>query len=276
MTAAAKQLHLSQSALSHSVRKLEQQLGTALWQKEGRQVRFTQAGEHLLSVAERVLPQLEHADALLREFARGSRGFLRVGMECHPCYRWLLNVVEPFLRAWPDVEVDVKQEFQFGGMAALFNYDIDMLVTPDPLFRPGVQFVPVFDYEMVLAVTSTHPLGALDRPLIAEDLQSECLLTYPVATERLDIYTELLSPARILPARRKTIEATDIMLQLVAAGRGVAALPQWLVEEYSQSLPLKACRLGSSGIHKHIYLGVREGEQDVAYIDAFIQLAAQH
>ena len=104
LTAAAEQLHLTQSALSHAVRKLEQQLGTPVWLREGRQLRFTQAGSQLLGLANRLLPQFEHAEMQVRQIARGQRGSLRVGMECHPCYQWLLKVVGPYLQHWPDVK----------------------------------------------------------------------------------------------------------------------------------------------------------------------------
>src|SRR5262245_13647198 len=88
LTAAAKSLALTQSALSHTVRRLEHQLGTAIWEKQGRGLRLTPAGSYLLSLAERVLPQLDHAEAVVDQLARGERGTLRIGMECHPCYRW--------------------------------------------------------------------------------------------------------------------------------------------------------------------------------------------
>ncbi|CAN0605782.1 unnamed protein product, partial [Ectocarpus sp. 12 AP-2014] len=156
LTAAAEALHLTQSALSHAVKKLELQLGTPVWQREGRQLRLTQAGQYLLSLATRLLPQFEHAEMLVGQFARGQRGTLRIGMECHPCYQWLLKVVGPYLEEWPTVDVDVKQRFQFGGIGALFGDDIDVLVTPDPLHRPGLVFEPVFDYEQVLVVASGH------------------------------------------------------------------------------------------------------------------------
>src|SRR5450830_925417 len=129
LTAAADVLCLTQSALSHTVKKLEQQLGTPVWTREGRALRLTQAGRYLLALAERVLPQLEHAERLMHEYARGERGTLRIGMECHPCYQWLLKVVDPYLAAWPEVDVDVKQRFQFGGLKALHGYEIDLLVT---------------------------------------------------------------------------------------------------------------------------------------------------
>lgn len=275
LTAAAKKLHLTQSALSHAMRKLEGQFGVAIWHRAGRNLRFTQAGEYLLAAANRLVPQLMHAEERLVQFAQGERGTLRIGMECHPCYQWLLKLVSPYLAAWPTVDVDVKQKFQFGGIGALFGYEIDILVTPDPLYRTGLHFEPVFDYEQVLGVGPQHPLrhAAYVR---AEQLADETLITYPVAIDRLDIYTQFLMPAGISPRRHKPIETTDIMLQMVASGRGVAALPRWLVEEYADKLNIAPVKLGQQGIAKQIFLGIRNIDADIDYLRSFVELARAH
>jgi LysR family transcriptional regulator for metE and metH len=272
LTAAADVLCVTQSALSHSMKKLELQLGTNLWLREGRSLRLTQAGQYLLAVAQRVLPQLDLAEERLRQFAQGACGSLRIGMECHPCYQWLLKIVSPYLAAWPGVDVDVKQKFQFGGIGALFGYEIDLLVTPDPLFKAGLRFEPVFDYEQVLVVARGHALAqaAYVKP---RDLEREVLITYPVATDRLDVYNQFLLPAGITPKRHKPIETTDIMLQMVASGRGVAALPRWLVEESAGRFDIVPVRLGPRGIAKQIHLGMREGDGTIDYLRGFVDLA---
>ena len=274
LTAAAGVLCLTQSALSHTVRKLEEQLGTRIWLREGRSLRPTQAGQYLLAVANRVLPQLTLAEQRVRQFAQGQRGTLRIGMECHPCYQWLLKVVSPYLARWPDVDVDVKQKFQFGGIGALFGYEIDLLVTPDPLYKPGLRYEPVFDYEQVLVVSARHALAqaAYVKP---KQLVDEVLITYPVDIERLDVYNQFLLPAGITPRQHKTIETTDIILQMVASGRGVAALPRWLVHEYAGKMDVVPVKLGRHGIAKQIFLGAREADVDIDYLKAFIELARE-
>ena len=274
LTAAAAVLCLTQSALSHAMRKLEEHLGTPVWLREGRSLRPTQAGEYLLAVANRVLPQLALAEERVRQFAQGERGTLRIGMECHPCYQWLLKVVSPYLARWPDVDVDVKQKFQFGGIGALYGHEIDLLVTPDPLFKAGLRYEPVFDYEQVLVVNRGHALAGAAHAR-QRDLLDEVLITYPVDIERLDVYNQFLLPAGITPRRHKTIETTDIMLQMVASGRGVAALPRWLVEEYADAMDLVPVRLGRHGIAKQIFLGARETDVDIDYLKAFVAQARQ-
>lgn len=272
LTAAARELCVTQSALSHTIRKLEDGLGTAIWLREGRSLRLTQAGRYLLNIANRVLPVLSHTEDKLKQIAQGERGALRIGMECHPCYQWLLKLVSPFLAAWPDVDVDVKQKFQFGGVGALLDYEIDLLVTPDPFNKTELSFTPVFDYEQVLVVPQSHMLASRQY-VLAEDLRDQVLLTYPVATDRLDIYTQFLNPSGVVPKHHKTTEATEIMLQMVASGRGVAALPRWLAAEYCSKLPLSVVRLGKDGIAKQIYLGIRESDENIEYLKAFIGLA---
>jgi LysR family transcriptional regulator for metE and metH len=175
----------------------------------------------------------------------------------------------------PGVDIDVKQRFQFGGMAALFNVDIDLLITPDPIQKERIVFEPVFPYELVLVVSRHNNLNGLNHVTPAQ-LSDQVLLTYPVETARLDIFQQFLLPAQCMPARHKTLESTDIILQMVAANRGVAAMPKWLALDYAKTLPITVIRLGDSGIHKHIYVGYRKQEQQNKHIQTFISLAKNH
>ena len=272
LTQAASALHLSQSALSHSIKKLEGHIGTAIWQKEGRLLRLTDAGNRILVLSERVLPQFEHTELLLNHVAKGEIGFLRIGMECHPCYQWLLKVITPYLTKWSGVDIDVKQAFQFGGLGALYNYEIDMLVTPDPVFKPELNYIPVFNYEHRLVVSNSHDL-AKKAFIEAKDLSEETLFTYPVEPERLDIFSQFLHPAKCTVKKHKLIETTEIMLQMVAAKRGVCALPGWLVNDYTSHLPVTSIQIGEKGIHKDIFLGIRQGEDNIPYLQDFINIA---
>ena len=275
MTEAAKSLFLTQSALSHAMKKLEAHFDVPLWKKDGRRLTLTQAGQSVLGLAHRVLPQFEHTEAQLRRFADGKQGILRIGMECYPCFEWLLKVVAPFLKAFPDVDVDVRRAFSFGGLQALHGYDIDILLTPDPLSLDTITYTPVFEYEQVLVMDKHHSLA--EKPFIApQDLSNETLITYPIELSRLDVFTHFLTPANCTVKQHKTIETTEIILQMVAAGRGITALPKWLVEEAKES-ELLACRsLGEEGVSKTLYLGHRNAQDVLGFVDDFIALSKIH
>ncbi len=268
LTRAADELCLTQSALSHTMGRLEEEVGVALWKRRGRRLELTQAGRHLLKVAEGVLPLLEQTENTLAEYGRGRRGTLRIGMECHPCYEWLLDRVAEYLREWPDVDLDVTQRFQFDGVEALENNRIDVTITPDPVFRSGLHYRAVLNFELLLVVGREHRLA--DRTSIEPaELAREHLLTYPVARERLDVFTRFLLPASIEPASHREVEATEIMLQLVAAGRGVTTLPAYMVNKYGGTHDVAGIRLGDRGIFNTLYLGCREEDLEVDYIAAF-------
>ncbi len=269
---AAERLHLTQSALSHAIRKLEDQAGVALWQKEGRRLRLTQAGQYLLAVARRLLPQLEEADEVLRGYGEGLQGKLRIGMECHPCYEWLLGVVSPFLRRWPKVDLDVVQQFRFNGLEALLNHQVDMVITSDPLENPAFQNQPVFNYELMLVSAPDWRTDLIDV-VTPEALTEVTLISFPVSRERLDVFTRFLLPAHREPKKLHQVEATEIMVQLVAAGRGVCTLPDWLARKFQASYPLKVRSLGDQGVHKSLYLVFRDQDASLAYLQDFLALA---
>lgn len=274
LTAAAERLNVSQSALSHTIRKLEDRYGVAMWEKYGRNLRLTDAGRYILTLAQRVLPQIERAENVLSDYRHGQRGSLKIGMECHPCHQWLMSVTKPYLMDWPDVGLELTTSFAFGGVATLAGYEIDILITPDPIEMAGVQYLPVFDYELVLAVPVDHPL-ALKRHAEPADLLDETLFTYPVPPERLDVFSQFLVPANCRPRHHRNIETTEMMLQLVAAGRGVSAIPDWLVRREAAALGVRAVRIGQSGILKSIHLGLREGDDTVDFIAGFLETSRQ-
>ena len=272
LTRAAEELHLTQPALTHSIRKLESLCGTPLWRKEGRALSLTQAGRHLLKTADDVLPRLSAADQALQAFGQGKRGRLRLGVECHPCFEYITAFVSSFLNRWPDVDFDLTRDFQFDGLSALEERVIDILVTPDELPRTGIVYTSILDFELQLIVDSNHRLAASDSAQ-PQDLADQTLFTYPIALERLDVYTRFLNPAGIRPAARIPIEAVEIMVQLVAAGRGVSTFPDWLIRRYAAEAPVTGVRLGTDGIHKHLYIAHRSEDSSVGYISDFLQIA---
>lgn len=274
LTAAASSLNLSQSALSHQIKHLEERLGVKLWQKEGRLLRLTQPGEQLLVSAQRVLPLLQRTEQTLQAYAEGSQGNLRIGVECYPCYEWLTRVIADFLLASPDVDVDIIQKFQFSGVEGLLNHSVDLLITPDPFEHSALVFEALFDYELVLLVAADHPLA--DKKFCTPQMiANQTLLLFPVPIERLDIYTEFLIPAHINPRAQKFTESIEMMLQLTVCQRGVMTLPRWLAEIYCEKYALKALGLGKKGVYKTLYAAFKQIDIDTPYIHSFLDLGKQ-
>ena len=270
VTAAAESLNLSQSAVSHTIAKLERRFGVKLWHRKGNTLVYSQAGLYLLSLADKMVTEFEHAERVLQEFAQGRRGIMRIGMECHPCEQWLMGKIQQFLKAWPEVDVEIKSAFRFDGIAALKANEIDVLITPDPVNTEGLNFRSVFNYNLCIVVSEQNPLYNKEF-VTAQDLENQILYTVPVGYNRLDVYTRFLDPANVQPKRRVPIESTEMMLQLVSANRGVAVLPEWLVSSHESRLGIKGIRIGNKGLQKSVNVGVRDDDLQLDYVKGFIE-----
>lgn len=274
LTEAANALCLSQPALSHQISYLEKKLGIALWEREGRNLRLTQAGLLLLETANQVLPVLSQTEKTLEAYREGRQGILRIGVECYPCFEWLTGMIGQFMRQMPGIDVDIVQKFQFSGLEGLLNHHIDVLITPDLVRKDNIAYEILAEYQLVLLVAPDHPLA--DLPQITPELLSkETLLTFPVPLERLDILTHFLTPAHLEPAQLKPIESLEIMLQMTAFNRGVCVLPEWLADIKNKDLNLRKIQIGDQGLDQKLYLGLWEADKAIPYINSFITLGQQ-
>lgn len=274
LTEAANVLCLSQPALSHQIRSLEKKLDVRLWEREGRYLHLTHAGQLLLQTAQQVLPVLTQAEQNLKAYAEGRQGVLRIGVECYPCYEWLIGVTGDFMRQMPEVDIDIVSKFQFSGLEGLLNHHIDVLVTPDLIKREGSYYDVLANYELVLVVAANHPLAGLTH-ISPDRLAAETLFTFPVPTQRLDIFNHFLNGARLKPARHTVIESLDLMLQMTELKRGVCALPKWLAKTKCAKQNLTMLRLGKDGLQRKLYIAMRENDKDISYIRHFIDVGRQ-
>lgn len=269
---AADQLHITQSALSHQIKGLEEQTGVELFIRRSKPMRLSAAGLRLLRLAEQVLPQVEAAVAEFASLRDGKSGRMHIAIECHACFEWLFPVLEGFRKTWGDVDVDIRPGLAFDALPALQREDVDLVVSSDPESLPGVEFVELFDYAPVFVASAQHPLA--DKPYVdAEDFRGETLITYPVERSRLDIFSQLLIPAKVEPAAIRQVELTAVILLLVASNRGISVLPDWVVREVKYSSDYVTRPLTRDGITRRLYAAVRQEDLEKEYVQELIRLA---
>jgi LysR family transcriptional regulator for metE and metH len=269
---AADVLNITQSALSHQIKGLEDQAGVELFVRRSKPLKLSPAGMRLLGLAERILPEI---DAMAAEFSGlrdGSTGRLHIAIECHACFEWLFPVLEQFRKIWPDVDVDIRPGLAFDALPALMKEEVDVVISSDPEKLAGITFNPLFDYNPVFVAASTHPL-AKKKYIVAEDFRGETLITYPVDRARLDVFSELLTPAKVEPVAVRQVELTAVILLLVASDRGVAVLPDWVVREVKYSSDYITRPLTAKGITKRLYAATRTDDLAKGYMADLIRLA---
>ncbi|WP_457664847.1 LysR family transcriptional regulator [Thiolapillus sp.] len=272
LTAAAQRLHLTQSALSHQIRGLEEHFGTRLFQRKSRPLKLSVAGEKLLELARFTLPRIQACEYSLSRLADGVAGRLHIGIECHSCFQWLMPALDLYREDWPEVELDLTLGHSFEPMPALRSGRVDVVISSDPVADPDIEFIPLFSYESRLAVNANHVLAMRDfvRP---RDLADQVLITYPVEPGRLDVFARFLQPAGVQPARIRHVELTPMIVQLVASDRGVTSLPDWALHEYSDNPRLRFLALGKDGVRGTLYAGMRSSDSNKPYMQGFVRQA---
>ncbi|PVA06826.1 LysR family transcriptional regulator [Thalassorhabdomicrobium marinisediminis] len=271
---AADTLGITQSALSHQIKGIEDQAGVELFVRRSKPLKLSAAGQRMLAAAERILPEVAALEAEFTGLVRGSAGRMHLAIECHACFEWLFPVLEGFRKAWPDVDVDIRPGLAFDALPALRKEEVDLVVSSDPEDLPGITFLPLFDYEPVFVAATKHPLA--QKPFVeAEDFRNETLITYPVERSRLDVFSQLLTPAKVTPKEVRQVELTAVILLLVASNRGVAVLPDWVVRQTAYGSDYVTRPLTESGLTRRLYAAVREEDADLPYVAHLVRSARQ-
>jgi LysR family transcriptional regulator for metE and metH len=269
---AADMLNITQSALSHQVKGLEDQTGVELFVRRSKPLKLSSAGMRLLRLAEKVLPEIEAAEEEFLALQSGKAGRLHIAIECHACFEWLFPVLEQFRKAWPDVDVDIRPGLAFEAMPALQREEVDLVVSSDPEDLPGVDFTALFDYEPVFVASSQNPLAKKDF-VEAEDFRDQVLITYPVERSRLDVFSQLLIPAKVEPRAVRQVELTAVILLLVASNRGVSVLPDWVVREVRYNSDYVTLPLTEAGITRRLFAATRAEETTKPFMAHLLRLA---
>ena len=272
LTAAAKTLHVSQSAMSHLLAELEQQERLPLLRRDCRPLQLTVAGRRLVSAAAIILPHLAVLEEDLERLRRGTAGRLLLSLECHSCFDWLVPTLDTYRASHPQVELDVRIGASFAPLPALADGLVDLVITSERAESPGVCADPLFRYQIVAVLPPLHPLAKKER-LQPKDFADQTVVTYPVDESRLDVFSRFLHPAAVVPKQRRTAELTAMIVQVVASGHAIAALPQWAVNEAQTRGTVVTRALGRTGLWSDLFALRRAEQVGVPYLDAFVATA---
>jgi LysR family transcriptional regulator for metE and metH len=273
VTRAGVRLHLTQSALSHQLRDIESRLGAPLFLRLKRRMVPTPAGERLLASARAVLERVEETERAIRRGARRGEGLLRLAVECTTCYHWLPALLEPFHRRFPHVEVRIAAEETHQTAAAVLEGRLDLALVSGAPRHARLRLRPLFEDEMVVVMHPAHPLAA--RPFVRpHDVAPENLFMY-TGPEDNTAMQRVFGPAGVAPRRTTKVILTEAILQLVAAGQGIAVLSSWSVAPAVDAGLVLARRLTRRGLMRR-WQSARRREPAPDWLVAFEDLLAKH
>lgn len=269
VTRAAERLNVTQSALSHQLREIEDRLGTPLFLRVNRRLALAPAGQRLLASAQRVLADIRAAEEDIARLANHQDGVIRVSTACYTCYSWLPPLLTPFHRRFPRVDVEIVPEVSRSATEALLERRIDLALVHELRRDPRLQFVPVFDDEIVVVVPKGHAL-AKKTFVTAEDLANEHVILHTPAEE--SFFARQIRAAGVRPRKFSQVMLTEAIVELVRAGLGVAGLPRWTV---AKTGGIATVRFTKKGLWRKWNAATLKGEV-AAPLGTLIELIREH
>lgn len=265
---AAGRVHLTQSALSHQVKALERHYRCTLFERKSNPLRWTPVGERLVALAYDVQRALSEAEREVGRLLAGKAGQMRIAVECHSCFDWLMPSMDAFRERWEEVELDLVSGFHPDPVELLNENRAELVIVSRRSRRRGVVFHPLFRYEMPAILSKKHRLVA--KPyLVARDFADETLIAYPIPDVRLDLVRRVLGPAGVHPERRAAT-LTEAILQLVASGRGISALPAWAIQRYLDREYVVGRPITRKGLKCELFAATSEAGAGKDYVRDFV------
>ncbi len=274
VTEASKQLHLTQSALSHQLRDAEDKLGTALFLRLGKKMVLTPAGETLVVSARRVLDELGSAESRVEGLNGGARGIIRLSTECYTCYHWLPALLKKFHQKFSDVEVMVDASATSDPAAALLDGKLDVAIMNSPPRNKSLRQALMFEDELVLVMAPNHRLAAFPS-VHPRQLAGETVLIYP-PREESTLIQKIMIPAGVEPQRVIQLPLTEAILEMAAAGNGIGLLARWAVAPHVEAGRLVGLPLASRGFHRQWHAVTLKSQADTPYMVEFLNLLTTH
>ena len=275
VTRAGRRLHVTQSALSHQLRDAEDRLGVRLFDRIGKRMALTPAGERLLRCARTVLEELQRAEEEIVRGRERPREVLRLTTQCNTVYHWLPSRLRLLDRTHPDVDVQVVAGATDDPLPSLLEGRIDLAIVHRPVHDARLRSRALFRDEMVVVLPPGHRLAS--KPFVtAEDLAPEHLILYSVPREANLVFREVLIPAGVSPARVTHIQLTEAIVELVKAGLGISVLARWSVAPSLDRGELRARPLTAAGKFREWSAAYRAKPRPGPHLLDFVDLLARH
>jgi LysR family transcriptional regulator for metE and metH len=273
LTKAGDRLYLTQSALSHQLRDIEDRLGAPLFLRVGKRLVLTPAGQRLLESARDVLERLKQTEEAIRRLGQERAGVLRITTECTTCYHWLPPLLTTYRPRFPGVEVRIDVDATQHPVQRLLDGAIDLALMCTPVRDRRLAIRPVFTDQVVVIASPRHRLAARRRVALT-DLHNETLFLYPPKQDSLFLQ-QVLMPAGVVPARIEEVKLTEAITELVKANLGVAALARWAVEPLLDAGTIVALPIPQRGLKRHWAAVLPKDLARADYVSEFIDLLAR-
>jgi len=270
-TETAQELHLSQSAISHSIKALEGEVRCRLFDRVGKSIVLTQAGEQLLAHTEKILAEMESARERLSELGKWGHGRLRICTSTTACQYILPAVLREFKESFPQCVIHIEPGDTPDALELLIKNRVDLAFTLEPREATVFDFRPLFEDELQFLVSPTHPWARLGKVERSEIIRQKFILYTRTSYlhEMIEQYFE--SEEMVLPTSIE-LGNMEAIKELVKLGLGVSILAPWVAQKELAEGSLCALPLGKRKLKRRWGILLRKGRRLTLAPETFIGL----
>lgn len=242
-TQTARELNLTQSGVSHSMKALEHETGCRLLDRLGKKVVLTQAGEQLLHHATKILQEIENAQEALAHLGKWGRGRLRIGASTTACQHIIPPVLREFKESFPDHVIQLETSDTPGLAAALLRQRIDLALSLEVEKEPQLEFHPLFTDELHFIVSAVHPWAQAGR-VEREEIPKQSYIQYSKNSVTFRLIEEYFRREQMVLNTVIEVGSMEATKELVKLGLGVSVLAPWVAQKELEEGSVIALPLG--------------------------------
>jgi len=265
----SERLFLTQSALSHQLREIEERLGFKVFHRSRNKWQLTQEGSELYKLANQLLNAIEEGFSNIQQIKQGSKGSIKLVAECHSFFRGLPAFVQKMAVLYPEIDIDLRLGTTHQTISELLADEIDIAILSS---NPGIESlssVEVFRDEIFAVIHKENYYKNADY-IEASYFSKMHLIINSFPLEGVAVYEHFLRPNRITPGKISAIPFTEISLEMVNANMGIMCSPKWALKTFKLPEDLVFKQIGKDGLKRTHYLVTKEEKRKKRYIRDFI------
>lgn len=274
-TLAAKELGLTQSAISHAMKALEEEVGCRLCDRAGRRVVLTQAGEQFLRHAEKILAEMSAARAGIDTLNHWGHARLRIGASTTACQYILPAVLSEFKQRYPRCALTIEPGDHGKQVELLDQGQIDLALMLEPVGRRECAFIPLFEDELLFVVSPAHAWARQQR-VTRDAISSETLILYTKTSHTFRLIQDYFIGAGVSLGHYIELGNMEAIKELVKLGVGAGILAPWVARPELGSGQLVSFPLGARPLRRRWGVAYDRQRRLSLAEETFISLCREH
>ena len=262
-------LFLTQSALSHQLRDLEERLGFKVFNRKRNTWELTQEGTELYKLANKLFSTIDEGFSAIQDIQEGSKGTIKLSAECQSFFHTIPSFIQKMGILYPEIDIDVALGATHQTISQVLTNDIDIAIVTSKPASDQLSSIPVFEDEIFAVMHKENALNDLEF-LDASHFAQVHLIINSFPLEGVAVYEKFLKPNATHPMKISAIPFTEISLAMIKANMGIMCAPKWQLNSFKLSKEIVFKRIGSHGLKRVHYLVVKKEHRNKKYIHDFI------